>query len=168
MADSKSVVQADERDSLNGFLDSYRGVIERKLDGLSLTDASQQLTPSGLSVLGVVRHLGWVEHYWFRHCFAGESVAPPPREGNDNAIQFRIEPGETVVSILDFYKSEIIHSREVTVAADLLEALSVRENPRFGRVSLRWILIHMIEETARHAGHLDIMREMIDGETGYL
>lgn len=168
MSESNSVVQADERDSLSGFLDFYRGVIDRKLDGLSLTNATKQLTPTGLSVLGVVRHLGWVEYYWFRHCFAGENVPPPPREGNDNAIQFRIQPSETVVSVLDFYNSESIHSREVTAAADSLDTLSVRENPHFGRVSLRWILIHMVEETARHAGHIDIMREMLDGATGYL
>ena len=153
---------------MNGFLDLYRGVIERKVDGLSRADASKALTPTGVSSLGIVKHLGWVEYYWFRHCFAGEKVPPPPREGNDNAIQFRIGSDETVDSILDFYRSESDHSREVAAATDSLDALSARDHPYFGKVSLRWILIHMVEETARHAGHLDIMREMIDGKTGYL
>ena len=167
MSESNSIVQANERASLTGFLDFYRVVTEQKVVGLSLADATKHLTPTGLSLLGVVRHLGWVEYYWFRHCFAGEHVAPPPREDNDNAVQFRIGPDETVDSVLDFYRSEGEHSREVTAATDSLDELSARDNPYFGKVSLRWILIHMVEETARHAGHLDIMREMIDGKTGY-
>jgi len=167
MPESDPVVQANEKDSLAGFLDFYRGVIERKLDGLSLTDATRPLTPTGLSCLGIVRHLGWVEYYWFRHCFAGEDVVPPPREEGDNAVQFRVGSDETVDSVLDFYKSESSHSRVVAAASDSLDALSARDNPSFGRVSLRWVLIHMVEETARHAGHLDVMREMIDGRTGY-
>lgn len=159
---------ADEGETLSGFLDTYRGVVVSKVDGLSFADASKSLTSSGLSPLGVVKHLGWVEYYWFRHCFAGEDVGPIPREDNDNAVQFRIEPDDTVEGVVAFYTSEVGHAREVTSAASSLDAASARETRYFGRVNLRWILGHMIEETARHAGHLDIMREMVDGRTGYL
>lgn len=70
-----------EREMLTGFLDWYRAIVERKVEGVSLEDASRQLTGTGLSLLGVVRHLGWVEHYWFQFVFAGEDVdAPPSRE----------------------------------------------------------------------------------------
>ncbi|HXW33729.1 MAG TPA: DinB family protein [Acidimicrobiales bacterium] len=168
MPEPNSIAQANERDALNGFLDVYRGVVERKVTGLSRADAVKELTPTGLSPLGVIKHLGWVEYYWFRHCFAGEEVDAPPREGGDNAVQFRVGPDENAISVLDFYRSECRHSREVASMARSLDELSTRENPYFGRVNLRWILIHMVEETARHAGHLDIIREMIDGDTGYL
>jgi hypothetical protein len=158
----------NEKETLGGFLDFYRSVVERKVDGLSRQDAVRSMTPTGLSPLGVVKHLGWVEYYWFRHCFAGEDVAAPPREGDDNAVQFRIEPDESVSSVLAFYRSEAEHARAITNASPSLDGTSARENRFYGTVSLRWILVHMIEETARHAGHLDIMREMIDGRTGYV
>jgi hypothetical protein len=166
MAEPHSVGLESEKKTLSGFLDFSRAVVVGKIGGLSLEDASRNMTPTGLSVLGVVKHLGWVEYYWFRHCFAGEDVPSPPREGDDNAVQFRIEPDESVSSVLDFYRSEVEHARVVTEAASL-DAASARENRFYGTVSLRWILVHMIEESARHAGHLDIMRELIDGRTGY-
>lgn len=153
---------------LSGFLDLYRGVVERKVEGLTFDQACREMTPTGLSLLGVVKHLAWVEYYWFRCCFAGESVEPPPRESGDNAVQFRIGPDDTVERVIDFYRSEVDHSREVTSAAYSLDQLSARESRFMGTVSLRWVLIHMVEETARHAGHLDVMRESIDGRTGYL
>jgi uncharacterized protein DUF664 len=168
MPEVDSISQTTERVTLGGFLDFYRGVVERKVDGLTLAEASRELTPTGLSPLGVVRHLGWVEYYWFRRCFAGEAVPPPPRTGGDNAVQFQIGPEDTVNSVLEFYRSETEHARGIVSAARSLDAVSTRESRFQGAVSLRWILVHMVEETARHAGHLDIMREMIDGKTGYL
>lgn len=150
---------------LTGFLDWYRAVVERKLDGLSLADATRKLTDSGLSALGVLKHLGWVECWWFREAFAGDDVESH-RGGGDNSQQFLIEPTDTVESVVDFYRTQVARSRTIVAATSSLDALSRRQHDVWGSVSLRWILVHMIEETARHAGHLDLMREELDGQTG--
>src|SRR5687767_13172396 len=154
----------DEHDTLVGFLDWYRAVIERKVEGLSLEDATRAFTPSGLSPLGVVQHLAYVERSWFRKRLAGEAVEVL-HQGDDNAVQFELDPGTSVESVLAFYRDECERSRAI-VAGAALHDVSVDAHPVYGQVTLRWILVHMIEETARHAGHLDLMREQIDGQTG--
>jgi uncharacterized damage-inducible protein DinB len=166
VADSSSALggQAAERDLLSGYLDWYRAVVERKVADLSLEDASRIMTPTGLSPLGIVKHLGDVEQGWFRERFAGEDTNTAWSDDDPLAV-FRIEPGETVASTVAFYRESTDHSRRIVAAASLDDA-SAGESPFYGHVSLRWILVHMLEETARHAGHLDIMREEIDGKTG--
>jgi len=158
-------VRRPERDTLTGSLDWYRAVVENKLDGLSFDQASSIMTPTGLSVLGVVNHLAWVERGWFRDIFVGqdvESIDAP----DDNSAKFAVGPDDTIESVVAFYRAEVAEARRVVAAAPSLDSLSARET-RFGeQVSLRWILVHMLEETARHAGHLDILRETIDGRTG--
>jgi uncharacterized protein DUF664 len=104
-----------------------------------------------------------VERWWFQICFAGEDVTHVSTD-DDLDADFRIEPGETVEGIIDLYRGEIERSREITKAAGLDEI--AKKSSRRGHASLRWILVHMIEETARHAGHADIIREAIDGATG--
>jgi Protein of unknown function (DUF664) len=166
VTDSSSVLggQAAERELLTGFLDWYRAVIERKVTGLSRDDAIRIMTPTGLSPLGIVKHLGDIEQSWFRERFAGEQIETPWSDDDPYAV-FRIEPDESVPSIVAFYRGSAEQSRRVVAEASL-EDLSIGASPFYGRVSLRWILVHMIEETARHAGHLDLMREQIDGKTG--
>jgi hypothetical protein len=153
-----------ERELLSGFLDWYRAVIENKVADLSRDEATRIMTPTGLSPLGIVKHLGDVERRWFRLRFAGEDVVTL-RADDDPDADFRIDPSDTVGSVLDFYGASAADSRRITDGASL-DAMSVSDSPHYGRVSLRWILVHMIEETARHAGHLDLMREQIDGKTG--
>ena len=157
-----------ERELLTGYLDWYRAVVEHKVEGLSFSDGARQLTASGLSPLGIVKHLGWVEYNWFRYVVGGEDVEPPPRIDGDNAVQFRLDPADSAESIVAFYRSEAEHARAVTSSIASLDQVSVRDSRIFGKVTLRWVLVHMVEETARHAGHLDLMREEIDGRTGYL
>lgn len=166
MADSRSVlgVRAGERELLTGFLDWYRAVVVNKVTGLSLPDATRIMTPTGLSPLGVVKHLADVERRWFRLRFAGEDVTTL-RTDDDPDASFCIDPTDTVASVLDFYREAVAESRRITAAASF-DDVAKGESPTYGRVSLRWILVHMIEETARHAGHLDLMREQIDGTTG--
>jgi hypothetical protein len=154
--------QSGERELLTGFLDWYRGVIEAKVGGLSLAQAREPMTPSGLSVLGTIKHLAWVEQLWLRWRFAGEDV--PLYTGGDNAVTFRLDAADTVESVLADYRREVERGRVIAAAA--LEDVSAREHPVFGYVSLRWVLVHLLEETARHAGHLDLMRERIDGRLG--
>jgi uncharacterized damage-inducible protein DinB len=155
-------VRKPERPTLDGFMDWYRQVAINKVDGLSLEDATRVMTPTGMSPLGIVKHLTWAEAGWFRVTFAGEDV--PEEVSNDDS--FRVAPGDTIESVVAAYRDECDHSRRVVARAPSLDALSVGESKYRGLTSLRWILVHMIEETARHAGHLDIMREQIDGRTG--
>ena len=166
MAESSSALggQANERELLTGYLDWYRSVVEGKVADLSLPDAIRIMTPTGLSPLGIVKHLSDVEQSWFRERFAGEAIDAAWSDDDPLAV-FRIEPGETVESTVALYRESTEHSRRI-VAAAFLDDASVGESPFYGHVSLRWILVHLLEETARHAGHLDIMREQIDGRTG--
>ena len=154
-----------ERETLEGSLDWYRAVVERKVDGLALDDAKRAMTPTGMSALGVLKHLGWVERGWFREIFAGENVESIDVDG-DNTPEFAIGNDDTVESVIGFYRAEVEESRRVSRNAPSLDALSAKETLNRGPVTLRWIMVHMLEETARHAGHLDLMRENIDGQVG--
>ena len=158
-------VRRGERETLDGFLDWYRAVVERKVEGLSLGDARRVTTPTGMSALGVVKHLGWAERGWFRETFAGEGVEAIGSDG-DNSAEFAIGTDDTVESVIAFYRAEVEHSRRVCNDAASLDQLSAIETNYREKVSLRWIMVHMLEETARHAGHLDLMREDIDGQVG--
>jgi len=157
-------VRRDERATLEGALDWYRAIVEHKLEDLSLDQASDVQTPTGLSVLGVVKHLALVERSWFRDVFAAE-VPEVLDVADDNSADFVIDPDDTVTSVLGFYRDEAERSREIARGFSL-DDVSVRSTYFEERVSLRWILVHMLEETARHAGHLDLMRERLDGRTG--
>jgi hypothetical protein len=123
------------------------------------------MTPTGMSPLGILKHLGWVERGWFRETFAGEDVESIDSDG-DNSAEFAIGGGDTVESVIAFYRSEVEQARRIARDAPSLDAVSARETSLRERVSLRWIMVHMLEETARHAGHLDLMREEIDGRVG--
>ena len=161
MTDTPLGGQADERELLTGFLDWYRAVVVRKVDGLSLEQASRQLTASGLTPLGVVQHLAWVERGWFQQLFAGTDLDLRL----DNPSSFELGASDTVASVVADYAAATDESREVTAAASL-DDIAVNPHRIFGPVTLRWVLVHMLEETARHAGHLDVMREALDGRTG--
>ena len=152
-----------ERETLVGALDWYRAVVVNKADGLSLEDASRVMTPTGLSPLGVVRHLAWVEAGWFRDTFADQYEG----EEESNEDSFRLGPDDTIESVVAAYRDECDSSRRITDAAASLDDLSAQPAHVYGHVSLRWVLVHMLEETAHHVGHLDIMREHIDGRTGF-
>jgi len=158
-------VRSTERNMLSGFLDWYREVVAHKAQGLSRGDATRVMTPSGMSPLGIVRHLAYVETWWFQCTFAGAEPALA-RTGDESDADFRVPPAETVESVLALYRDATDRSRAVVRSAPSLDDLSVSEHDVYGRVSLRWVLVHMLEETARHAGHLDLMREQIDGKTG--
>ena len=151
-----------EREMLAAFLDFERDTLLWKVAGLDEQQLRTPHTPSGMSLLGLVKHLAYVERNWFQSRFLGQEVYIPWRSG-DRDGDFRIEPDETVGSVLAFYGAEVDASRRILAAADSLDAVAKNADPPR---SLRWILIHMIEETARHNGHADIMRELTDGQTG--
>ena len=154
----------DEKAMLSAFLDRYRETILWKLDGLTKEQASARLVPSATTLLGIVKHLAYVERGWFQMNFAGEPPNYPwPEDEPDEDIDFRLTTSDTIESISALYRQEIARSREIVAGASLEE---LSKNQERGPRSLRWIMVHMIEETARHAGHADILRELTDGAIG--
>ncbi|WP_131739967.1 DinB family protein [Actinomadura roseirufa] len=152
----------DEKESLWVSLDRHRDAVLWKLGGLDEERLRRPMTPSGTSLLGVTKHLAAVEYSWFCTTF-GRETEPLPFDEDDPEADLRVEPGETAEGVIAFY-------RRARAASDrVIGALEVgsRGTSWYGEtVTLRWVLIHMIEETARHAGHLDIIRELLDGATG--
>jgi len=152
------------KDMLLAMLDNNRAIMVWKLAGLTREQAVRPAVASGTSLLGMVKHLAYVERWWFDDFFAGNDVEYPWSEGNPDA-DFRIEDDETIESVIALYEVAIARAKEITADAQM-DDLSVRD--RNGeRRGLRWIVAHMIEETARHAGHADIVRELLDETTGY-
>ena len=135
-----------------------------KLDGLDLDQATRRMVPSDTTLLGMVKHLAWVERWWFVDCIGGGSP-DYPFTLDDIDADFRIEPGDTVASILEEYATAVAEANAIITAAENLDVTGQIEGR--GARSLRWVLLHMIEETARHVGQADILREQIDGATGY-
>jgi uncharacterized damage-inducible protein DinB len=151
-----------EKESLKVSLDRHRDAILWKLEGLSDDDLRRRLVPSGTSLLGLVKHLGAVEYGWFCTTF-GRTTEPLPFDEDDPEADLRIRPEETTEDVLFFY------GRARAAADQVIGELDVEDTGTawFGdTVTMRWVLIHMVEETARHAGHVDILRELIDGMAG--
>jgi uncharacterized damage-inducible protein DinB len=149
---------------LTAFLDYQRGVVLRKVAGLDDEQLRRPMTATGLTLLGFVKHIAYVERWWFRVVFAGEPVEVPWTDEDPDA-DWRVEADDTPDAIVALYLDEIERSRAIASRAELDE---VARNPRVqdADVTMRWILLHMIEEIARHLGHADVMREAIDGATG--
>lgn len=158
---------AGERESLDGFLDHFRATLAMKCDGLSAEQlAERAVPPSSLSLLGLIRHMGEVEQGWFRG-FNGETVTPRycSADNEDGDFDDAAADPALVEDAYAYWQGEIEHARSVAAAHGLDETFV---HPRSGAThSLRWILLHMIEEYARHCGHADLLRERIDGATGY-
>lgn len=152
-----------ELETLARYLDGYRNVILWKLEGLDDDQVRRRLVPSATSLLGIVKHLAHVERYWFQRVIAGRDVDIPWIDSADDDPDWQIPPDESTADVIAFYEAEVEESRRVQAGLDDPDAL-VREETE--QVSVRRILIHMVEETARHAGHADILRELIDGTTG--
>lgn len=153
----------DERELLTTFLDFQRETVRWKCAGLTDEQARAVRLPSELTTIaGLLGHLTYVEQYWFEVVLAG---APNPwREAlaEDPDVEFRLAMKTPLRSLLDAYAAQCETSRRIV--AEL--ALDHEVPFRGGRVSVRWVLIHLVEETARHAGHLDVLRELTDGATG--
>jgi uncharacterized damage-inducible protein DinB len=151
-----------EKESLHVSLDRHRDVVVWKLEGLGDDDLRRVMTPSGTSLLGLVKHLASVEYGWFCATF-GRPHDAWPFDAADPDADMRAGPDETSQDIRAYYA----RAREAADQAIQELDLETTGTAWFGdAVSLRWVLIHMLEETARHAGHMDILRELIDGATG--
>lgn len=157
----------DERTTLLAFLDYQRAVLARKAEGV--TDEQARLAacpPSDLTLLGLIRHMADVERNWFRRSLRAED-APPLFYGTahphgDDDGDFH-PPSEATVSdaLASFWAEISVANRNIAAAS--LDDIERRERSTY---SLRWILVHMIEEYARHCGHADLLRQAVDGATG--
>jgi uncharacterized damage-inducible protein DinB len=158
-------VAGSEKEVLSGFLDFLRATMLCKLDGLSDEEVRRPHEPSGLTLLGIVKHLADVERSWFRDVFRGEDFSERWNDP-DPERYWRIEPGETTADILAFYNTEVEQARQIVAAAEMSDVAKAELPPKLAGLQLRWIVTHMIEETGRHCGHADLIREAIDGRTG--
>lgn len=157
---------ATERDGLCAFLDLQRAAVVHRVSGLSEEAARKTPTTSSLSMLGLLRHLEIWERRWFQIVQAGQVFPgewPDVPKSEDNAEDFVVEDSDTVERRIASYEAQVAVSREIVAAGDLDTPSAW---PGAGDRNLRWVLLHMIEETARHAGHADIIRETLDGARG--
>ena len=158
-----------ELQALTGFLDWQRETILLKTDGLTREQLAQTLPPSSLTLAGLVNHLALVEDSWFRHgspglpedeLWAGHDWDADPDYEFRTAVD--LEPEE----LRQRYRDACARSREVVAHAESLDQLSVGTSRDGSHWDLRWILIHMLEETARHAGHADLLRRRSTATVG--
>jgi len=154
-----------ERELLETHLEHNRLAVRHKVEGLSLDLAKKRLGNSPTSVAGLVKHLTEVEGGWFCRIFNGEDWKGSSTDENPDG-EFDIGPDETVESLLNDYDTACERSRSICKEFELDDISSLptrnKQHP-----SLRWVYLHMIEEIARHDGHLDIYRELLDGTTDH-
>jgi len=161
-------VAGDERATLVAFLQYHRDTLRLKCDGLTPEQLlARASAPSTLCLLGLVRHLADVEYGWFNHHFLGGERNYYHDYSTDNDADFNIFEADdaTVAEAWATFDKQVALSDAIIAEHDLGDiARGVRRNG--DQMSLRWILVHLIEEYARHNGHADLLREAIDGATG--
>ena len=158
-----SVVAASEREQLETFLDYLRDAVVRKARGVSEEDARRSPVPTGTNLGGLIKHLRWVELGGFARQIGqipAAELPTPPWTDADPEADLRLEPNEKLDDVIGAYQAECDRSREIAAQHSLDYA------PRGRELTLRWVYLHVILETGRHAGHADILREMIDGSVG--
>jgi len=155
----------DPVELVSGFLDYYRGVILAKLDGLSDDELRRPRLRSGWTPLELLKHLVFMERRWFCWGLLAEDVGDPWGDGLD---RWAIVEGDTLVSLSDALTAQGERTREILATVDLTAHAAVggRFTSEDEAPSGWWICFHVLQEYARHAGHLDIVRELADGRTG--
>ncbi len=155
-----------ERDTLVGYLEAYRTTMELKCDDLPPAQlGARSVPPSNMSLIGLVRHMARVEQSWFRRAIEDNMDLPRMFADDDLDAGFSW-PGEADEALVDeawtLWREEVAHAREVLVRTDLDTLVDVHGEP----TEVRDIVVHMIEEYARHCGHADLIRECVDGRAG--
>ncbi|HUY96698.1 MAG TPA: DinB family protein [Verrucomicrobiae bacterium] len=152
---------------LTAFLDYERDAILRKFAGLTEAEMRRSLLPSGWSPLGLLKHLAHVERRWLQWGFAGERLADPWADADPEG-GWAVTEAETSAEVRAFFGETCRRSRRIVADSDLqqLARSGGRFNPPDPHPTLNWILLHLLQEYARHAGHLDVVRELIDGRVG--
>src|SRR5215212_607216 len=166
-------LHGDEVTTLRSFLDYHRETIRLKCQGLTQQQLAQQLPPSDMTLGGMMKHLAVVESGWFEETFAGGSLMPPFDTVDwdaDRDWEWHTARDDTPEELLALFDEAVRRADavvETAVARGGLEQESARRSSRQDSTfTLRWIVVHMIEEYARHNGHADLIRESIDGQTG--
>jgi hypothetical protein len=139
-----------ERETLHALLQYQRESLVKKATGISDADAQRVLVPSGTTMLWLMTHMAQAETLWIVQRFAARPDT--------------VAPADTLASAIDAYRATWVRVDTIVASSDLEELC--RDVGDDAPVNLRWVLMHLLEETARHAGHADILRELIDGETG--
>lgn len=162
---SPTVPRSSQRETLLGYLDYFRSVVLDKLDGLSEADLTASRLPSGWTPLELLQHLVHVERRWLVWGFLGRPLADPWGDSRDG--RWHVDPGVRAPDLVGALERQAAVTRDIVEAHDLDEV---------GRPGERWagaapatlerVLLHLVQEYARHAGHLDIVRELVDGRTG--
>jgi len=155
----------DLRGLMLSYLDFFRGVVADKVEGLSAAELGSSVVPSGWTPAGLVNHLVNVERRWLRWGFLAEPLPDPWRDAADDGwVTPNADPGE----LRALLASAGARSRAIVEAHELTETAAVggRFADEASAPQLQWILLHLIQEYARHTGHLDIARELVDGQTG--
>lgn len=164
--DGPDGAESDPHTVAVGYLDWYRRALMRKIAGLSDAQLRTPVEPLGWSPLGLVRHLGWVERRWMRWGFAAEDVVAYLPGGDE--VEWSVPADQPTQRVISTYFDEVERSRALMAGAQFTQPSRVGgrfktkdEAPALGR-----ILFHLLQEYARHVGHLDVARELIDGQTG--
>ena len=163
---------AGETETLLGFLDYLRATLEWKCAGLDATGLSATTASSTMTLGGMLKHLAYVEDHWFSRSLHGQDAAPPWDTVDwaaDNDWDWHSAADDTPDELLTLWRDAVQRSRALldkALADGGLDQLAQRSWQDGRTPSLRWILVHMIEEYARHCGHADLLRESIDGQTG--
>jgi hypothetical protein len=163
---SEPAFAVDERATLVGFLDYYRVVLLRKAAGLTRAQLAVTLPPSDMTLGGLIKHMALVENNWFVRNWQRADPGEPWSSvdwDSDPDWDFHSAADDEPEQLLALYTSSIERSRE---AIDGCNDLAATEESRGRVISLRWMLVHMIEEYARHCGHADLLRQSIDGAVG--
>lgn len=157
----------DPHHLLSAYLDHYRDTVLRKLDGLGEEELRRSRLPSGWTPLELIHHLACVERRWFRWGFLAEPVEDPWAD-QDADGRWHVPDGTTAEEVVARFRAECARSREITASASLTDRAAPGGRFATGEEApaLAWILFHVLQEYARHAGHLDVVRELADGTTG--
>src|SRR5208282_4016443 len=151
------------------FLDYYRSVITRKIEGLTEAELRESRLPSGWTPLELVKHLVYMERRWLRWGFRAEQI-PDPRGDEDQSGRWHAGPGDTAADLTAALHTAGEQTRAIASAAGLADISApggrFSEGDPRPRPTLAWILVYVLQEYSRHAGHLDVARELIDGATG--
>lgn len=165
-------LQVGEREMLSQYVEYGRATMVRLVSGLTREQLAVSVGSSDLTLAGLVKHLALVEDAWYVETFLGETIPQPWADidwESDPDWEFRTAVEDDVETLVGLYDTACERARSITAEAASLDELSVgvsrREETRGQQFSLRWIILHMIEETARHLGHADLIRQSIDGAT---
>lgn len=155
--DPHAVYTATERSQFEAFVDAYRRMLNESLDGLSEDEARRRLVPSRTTLLGLVKHVTYVEQVWFVEAVTGtprEQLGLPPTP--DEA--FLLTDDDTIERVRRAHREVCVASAHTASALSLDDVVT---GHRFGPLSMRWIYLHVLRELAQHCGHADILREQI-------